>query len=207
MVVLWTVAGCGAVSDDQPLGARVLVSGDTGAPISVATRADPDTDVFPTVDTLPVLDPSTDPVPTTVVAAPIDAIPSEPSAPVDQSATEAQVAVLLAEFDLPGRPDLHDINGGQVVTVGNRSLAVNVPIRGTWQYADLDAQDLPGATNEESEAAARSLLVQLGIDATGLVPTFTPNGPSVDIALGPVTLRFANDGRLAWAIGAIAAIP
>ncbi|MEP7045626.1 MAG: hypothetical protein ABI949_03040 [Ilumatobacteraceae bacterium] len=152
------------------------------------------------------MDHSSDPAPTTVAAAPIDAIPSESTAPVDEPATDAQIAVLLTAFDLPGRPDLHDIDGGQMVTAGNRSLVINVPLRGTWQYADLDAQDLPAATNEESEAAARSLLLKLGIDSVGQVPTFTPNGPSVDIALGDCTMRFANNGRPAWAIGSIAAI-
>jgi hypothetical protein len=102
---------------------------------------------------------------------------------------------------MPARPDLHDVPFGQEVTVGNRSLYVNVPIFGGWQYADLDAQALPGATNDASEAATRDLLTKLGIDTAGLTATFTPNGPGSDVGLAGCIVRFAEDGRIVFAYG------
>ena len=102
---------------------------------------------------------------------------------------------------MPGRPDLHDVPYGQEVTVERRGLHVNVPIFGAWQYYDLDAQALPGAANDASDAAARDLLARLGIDTSGLVASVTPNGPGTDIGLAGCIVRVADDGRIAFAYG------
>ena len=144
-----------------------------------------------------------------VIVGPAVTEPS-PSA-VTEGATEHQLEVLAAAFSMPGRPDLHDVSGGaevgQEVTAGSRTLVVNVPLAGSWQYSDLDAQSLPAATQDSSEAAARSLLAALGIDAEGQTATFTPNGPFIDVGLAGCTMHFAADGRIVSAIGPITAIP
>lgn len=132
--------------------------------------------------------------------------PTDPVATTVEPATEHQLAVLVEAFSLPGRPELHDVSGGHAVAVLSRGLYVNVPIPGSWQYADLDVQNLPAASAETSEKAARSLLARLGIDATGQTATFTPNGPSIDVELAGCVMRFADDGQIAWAIGAVADI-
>ena len=187
MLVPAAVACGDPATSSEPISTSALVS-------ELPTTALPPPDTVPvTTAQTPVstteLEPPTDPVTTTVAPA-----------------TEHQLAVLAEAFSLPGRPELHDVPGGQVVTVGSRGLYVNVPIQGSWQYVDVDVQDLPAASTETTEDAARSLLARLGIDATDQTATFTPNGPAIDIELAGCMMRFSSDGQIAWAIGAIADI-
>lgn len=73
--------------------------------------------------------------------------------------------------------------------------------------SDRNAGQRPlDAWQEESEAAARALMAELDIDVTAQAATFKPNGPFVDVSIGPSTMRFATGGRLVWAIGAIASL-
>jgi len=194
-------------------GERVIVSESTGpdngsaatavlletttidSTIEVATTAPADTVLPSTTESLTLA------VPDTAIAGVDQTAP-----PAENPATEHQLAVLASAFSMPGRPELRDFNGGQHEIVGSRELAVNGPIRDTWQYADLDAQNLPPASMETSEIAARFLLAKLGIEPGDQTPTFTPNGPSIDVGLGGCMMRFAEDGQVAWAMGPIAAI-
>ena len=121
-------------------------------------------------------------------------------------ATEHQLHVLADAFSMPGRPDLHDVPGGQTVTVGSRSLVVNVPVAGLWQYDDFDAQSLPVASTDTTEVAARALLARLGIDAQGQVATFRLNGPGTEIDLAGCSMQFGENGQIVYAIGPLAAI-
>jgi hypothetical protein len=196
-------AGCGervlvteATSpvDTTPVTAPEAQTTVVSTTIGIASTAVPETDAPSTTQAPPVVEPDT-------IAAVDQTAP-----PAENPATEHQLDVLAAAFSMPGRPELEDRNGGQYVAVGPRALAVNVPIRGSWQYADIDAQDLPAASAEASEVAARALLAKLGIDAEGQMATFVPNGPSIDVSLGGCTMRFSDDGQVAWAIGAITAI-
>lgn len=191
-------------------GAPVESSGATfDAVTSAAASGDPVATPSPATTT-------TDPPVTSPVTLAIDdttttALPSDGSAddtlPPPVPATEHQLAVLAAALSMPGRPDLHDVPYGQEVRVDNRVLDVNVPIFGSWQYNDLDAQSTPGATAEVSETATRDLLAALGIDTTGLTATFTPRGDGIDVGLAGCIVGFANDGRIAFAYGLLKDIP
>ena len=136
----------------------------------------------------------------------VESSPTTLSAVPGALATEHQLQVLADAFSIPGRPDLHDVPGGQMVTDGSRSLAVNVPLAGVWEYDDLDAQSLPAATADSSESAARALLARLGIDAGGQVATFKPNGPGTEIDLAGCSMLFAENGQIVYATGPLAAI-
>jgi hypothetical protein len=190
-------------------GERVLVAESTGpndstvaTEVQLQTTTIDSTVVVTTPATPETVVPTTTQTPSDTTIAGVD----QTAPPAENPATEHQLAVLAAAFAMPGRPDLADSNGGQHEIVGSRELAVNVPIRDSWQYADLDAQNLPPASKETSEIAARFLLARLGIEPGDETPTFTQNGPSIDIGLGGCLMRFAEDGQVAWAIGGIGAI-
>ncbi|HEY7628118.1 MAG TPA: hypothetical protein VH761_13670 [Ilumatobacteraceae bacterium] len=179
------------------------------------TLATPVADVEPTTP-VDVTTPVTTPL--TAVSVPDELVTTstgepppraEPPTTTAVPATEHQLDVLTRALGMPGRPQLADVEVGQHEIVGGRELAVNAPIPGTWQYADLDAQSLPGASAEESEAAARALLAALGIDAGALTATFAANGPAIDVTIGDCILRYAKDAdgpRLMSAICPVAAI-
>ena len=156
--------------------------------------------------------PSFEPVVTTPVETELETpttayvVESSPTTAASAPATEHQLQVLADALSMPGRPDLHDVPGGQMVTVGSRSLVVNVPLAGLWQYDDLDAQSLPVASANTSEVAARALLARLGIDAGGEVATFKPHGPGTEIDLAGCNMLFADNGQIVYAIGPLAAI-
>jgi hypothetical protein len=155
-----------------------------------------------TLDTRPIVTA----VETPTTAPAVDPSPTSPSATPTTPATEHQLQVLADAFSMPGPPDVHDASGGQGVSSGSRTLVVNVPLAGVWQYDDLDAQSLPPASAATSETAARSLLASLGIDTQGQVPTFKPNGPGTEIDLAGCSMLFAENGQIVYAIGPIAAI-
>ena len=154
------------------------------------------------VDTTPIV--TAIEAPTTTSA--IEPSPTTPSITPATPATEHQLQVLADAFSMPGRPDFHDVPGGQMVTVESRSLVVNVPLPGLWQYDDLDAQSLAPASTSTSETAARSLLARLGIDTQGEVLTFKPHGPGIEIDLAGCSMLFAENGQIVYAIGPIGAI-
>ena len=154
-----------------------------------------------TVDTTPIV--TAVETPTTATA--VEPSPTTPST-TPTPATEHQLQVLVDTFSMPGRPGLHDVPGGQSVTVDGRSLVVNVPLAGLWQYDDLAAQSLPPASTAASETAARSLLARLGIDTVGQVLTFKPHGPGTEIDVAGCLMLFAENGQIVYAIGPLAAI-
>ena len=162
-----------------------------GTPSTGADTAPRETTVVPAVDE-----------PTTTEIA--DPSPTTPSQPVP--ATEHQLQVLADAFLMPGRPELRDVPGGQTVTIGSRSLVVNVPLAGIWQYHDLDALSLPFAPAVSGEMQARALLANLSIDAQGQVATFKPSGTGTEVDLAGCSMLFAEAGQIAYAIGPLAAI-
>ena len=186
-------------------GERVVSTGASNDEATLATTVLETMATTSLTDTTTTQSPTTSPITLRIDVTTTSALPLAGSAddtlPPPVPATEHQLAVLAAAFSMPGRPELHDVPFGHEVSVGSRVLVVNVPIFGAWQYNDLDAQRAPGATPAASEAAARDLLSELGIDTTGLTATFTPNGPGTDVDLGGCKARFTDDGRIVFAYG------
>lgn len=177
-------------ADDSVTSATTVVD-------PVATTSPPDTTTSDPPTTSPITFATDVPITTTLpLGGSVD-----DTLPPPVPATEHQLAVLAAALAMPGRPELHDVPYGQEVKVDNRVLDVNVPIFGAWQYSDLDAQSVPGATAEVSEAATRDLLARLGIDTTGLTATFTPNGDGTQVGLASCIVMLATDGRIVFAYG------
>jgi len=84
---------------------------------------------------------------------------------------------------------------------------VNVPIPGSWQYWDLDAQSSQGASDEEAGEAALDVFVRIGVDP-GVVSSVEPNGPLPQVALSNGALvMVAEGGRIAWIIASINQMP
>lgn len=148
------------------------------------------------------------PIPPPPTTAPIVEVPPPTSSiPLDTPATTAQLAALAAAFAMPGEAEPVEGSPAFKFADGDRMLSIHGPILGAWQYGDLDAQSLPPATSDTAEATIRTLLGRIGIDPGDQVPSFTSNGPSVEVVLGGIIARVQEGGVISWAMGQVAAVP
>ena len=181
--------GCGARAD-LDTGGTVAV--DAVAPItSLDVKLD---DVAPPTTAI-VADTFTIP-PTTTVGTPV--------------ASDASVLALAAVLGVEGELEQRDGEHGVGQCIGSlepRGLCVNVPLWGVWQYWDLNAQDSPGASDDQARSVAGDLFAQLGVDP-GSVISITPNGPlpQVEFSSGALVM-VAEDGRIAMIIAGTALLP
>jgi len=198
LLVVCVASGCG----DSYAGAPVETPASS---VSLPVESDLTTAPTATVPVTPVMSgPSTS---ATMPPAPVatDSTPPHTTAPVlappvptqPPTVSDASVLALAAVLGVTGEIEHTEGNGSCVGRLEPRGLCVNVPIPGSWQYWDLDAQNGLGASDQEASDAALDVFARLGVDA-GVVDSIEPNGPLPQVSLsgGPLVM-VAEGGRIA----------
>jgi hypothetical protein len=207
------LAGCGTPDD---LGSTGAIAPDSVGPITIDV-ASVETAGPPTT-----LQPSSSVPPTSVDVMPADAAPSTStivndlvtSPPVTMLATpaasDASVQALAAVLGVEGELEQREGEHGSGQCIGRlepRGLCVNVPLWGVWQYWDLNAQDGPGASDNQARNVAVDLFARLGVDP-GAVTSIEPNGPLPQVKFSSGALvMVAQDDRIASVITGTSLLP
>jgi len=132
---------------------------------------------------------------------------SPPVATEAPTVSDASVLALAAALGVTGEVEHTEGNGVCVGRLEPVGVCVNVPIPGSWQYWDLDAQNGLGASDQAASDAALDVFARIGVDA-GTVSSVEPNGPLPQVSLsgGPVVM-VAEGGRIAWIIAGVGQMP
>jgi hypothetical protein len=188
-------------------------AGFTAAPSTSAppTTNGPSTSAPVELVTTPASPPTTDPnvaaPPTTAIAVTTPPVsPADTIAPGPE-ASDASVLALATVLGVEGEVEHVHSNGSCIGRLEPRGLCVNVPIPSAWQYWDAEADNLPGASDQDASAAALDVFTRIGVDP-GVVQSIEPNGPHPQVTLGNgAVVRVAEGGRIAWIIAAVDQMP
>jgi hypothetical protein len=146
-----------------------------------------------------------DSIPSTTAPA-VETVPATYAPLIGTSPVLALQEVLGVEGDVEQLEGEHG-PGYCVGRLEPRGFCVNVPLWGLWQYWDSDAQNAPGASDEEAAAVALDLFARLGVDA-GEVLSVEPNGPLPQVGLsGGASVMVAQGGRIAMVYASTMLMP
>jgi hypothetical protein len=225
LLMTCAVSSCGSSGSGAPIDTPAVSNGVTTTeprPVSAPTvRSATSTPTDSTTTTSSLLDeqrtnsnqlsiPPLISPPTTALA--IESIDVQPpvTPPPAPEVTDASVLALAAVLGVTGEVEPMDGGGVTGRCVGRlepRGLCVNVPLPETWQYWDLEAQNSPGAGDQQAIDVALDLFARIGVEP-GVVTSVEPNGPLPQVALSSGALvTVADDGRVAWMIAGINQMP
>ncbi len=86
-------------------------------------------------------------------------------------------------------------------------MCINVPTWGGWTYWDLDAQNGPGATDEQAARTAIDFFDRVGADPGDII-SIEPNGPLPQVRFTSRALVMVGvDQRIAMLIAPTALLP
>ncbi len=143
-------------------------------------------------------------------SAPTKPIGAPPPTTASPPVEERLVRRLADALGVVGTIELLDGEHGQGSCINRLGpapmLCVDVPLWGLWQYADIEAQMLPSATEDEARAAASGLLERLGLPTE--LGEIGSNGAQITVAMragGSVVV--AEGGRIAQVIAPTSMLP